>query len=42
MAYRLTYQAPNRTLNDKEVGKLRNRIIKNLETKLQAKVRKPD
>ena len=42
MAYRLTYQAPNRTLTDKEVGKLRERIIDNLEKELKAKVRKPD
>jgi phenylalanyl-tRNA synthetase beta chain len=42
MAYRLTYQAPNRTLTDKDVGKLRMRIIKQLEKQLAAKVRKAD
>ena len=42
MAYRLTYQAPNRTLNDKDVGKLRERIIQQLEKELGAKVRKAD
>ncbi len=42
MAYRLTYQAPNRTLTDKNVGKLRVRIIKQLEKELAAKVRKAD
>jgi len=42
MAYRLTYQAPNRTLTDKDVGKLRVRIIKQLEKELAAKVRKAD
>ena len=42
MAYRLTYQAPNRTLMDKDVGKLRVRIIKQLEKELGAKVRKAD
>ena len=42
MAYRLTYQAPNRTLTDKNIKKLRDRIIKNLEKELGAKVRKAD
>jgi len=42
MAYRLTYQAPNRTLTDKDVGKLRDRIIGKLENELKATVRKPD
>lgn len=42
MAYRLTYQAPNRTLTDKDVGKLRIRIINLLEKELGAKVRKAD
>ncbi len=42
LAYRLTYQAPNRTLTDKEVGKLRNRIIKQLEKELDVKVRKAE
>jgi phenylalanyl-tRNA synthetase beta chain len=42
MAYRLTYQAPNRTLTDKDVGKIRVRIIKQLEKELEAKIRKAD
>jgi phenylalanyl-tRNA synthetase beta chain len=42
LAYRLTYQAPNRTLTDKEVGKLRNRIIIQLEKGLGVKVRKAE
>lgn len=42
MAYRLTYQAPDRTLTDQNVGKLRARIIKQLEKELGAKVRKAD
>ncbi len=42
MAYRLTYQAPNRTLTDQDVGKLREKIIKGLEQELGAKVRKAD
>ena len=40
MAYRLTYQAPNRTLTDGEVGKLRSRIIQQLEKELGARVRR--
>jgi len=42
MAYRLTYQAPNRTLTDKNVEKLRLRIIKQIEKELGAKVRKAE
>ena len=42
MAYRLTYQAPNRTLTDKNVEKLRKRIIDKLEKTLDAKVRKAE
>lgn len=42
LAYRLIYMAPNRTLTDKEVGKLRERIIAKLEKDLDARVRKPD
>ncbi len=40
LAFRLTYQAPNRTLTDKEIGKLRERIIVQLEKDLGVKVRK--
>ncbi len=39
LAYRLTYQAPNRTLTDKEIGKQRERIIAQLEKELGVKVR---
>ena len=42
LAYRLTYQAPNRTLTDKEIGKLRERIIKQLEKEMDIKVRKAE
>jgi phenylalanyl-tRNA synthetase beta chain len=42
MAYRLTYQAPNRTLTDNDIGKLRVRIINQLEKELGVKVRKAD
>ena len=39
LAYSLTYQAPDRTLTDKEVSKIRNKIIRNLERELGAKLR---
>lgn len=39
LAYRLTYQAPDRTLTDSEVAQVRNRIIKRLEQELGAKLR---
>jgi phenylalanyl-tRNA synthetase beta chain len=42
LAYRLTWQAPNRTLNDQEVGKLRERVIQKLEKELKARVRKAE
>jgi phenylalanyl-tRNA synthetase beta chain len=42
LAYRLTWQAPNRTLNDKEVGKMRERVMQTLEKELKAKVRKAE
>jgi len=42
LAYRLTWQAPDRTLNDSEVGKLRQRVIQTLEKKLKAKVRRAE
>jgi phenylalanyl-tRNA synthetase beta chain len=42
LAYRLTWQAPNRTLNDKEVGKMRERVIQVLEKEIKAKVRRAD
>jgi phenylalanyl-tRNA synthetase beta chain len=39
LAYRLTYQAAERTLTDGEVAQIRNRIIQQLETKLGARLR---
>jgi len=39
LAYRLTYQAMDRTLTDSEVSTLRNKIIKRLEYELKAKLR---
>jgi len=42
LAYRLTWQAPNRTLNDQETGKLREKVIQKLEKELKAKVRKAE
>ncbi len=39
LAYRLTYQALDRTLTDSEVNQVRNKIIKRLEAELQVKLR---
>lgn len=39
LAYRLTYQAAERTLTDGEVAQIRNRIIQQLETELGARIR---
>jgi phenylalanyl-tRNA synthetase beta chain len=39
LAYNLTYIAPDRTLTDKEVLKVRNRIIRMLDEELGAKLR---
>jgi len=39
LAYRLTYQAPDRTLTDKEAAKIRQRIIRALERELGAVLR---
>ncbi|MBN1487787.1 MAG: phenylalanine--tRNA ligase subunit beta [Anaerolineae bacterium] len=39
LAFALTYQAPDRSLDEKDVGKLRNRIIKQLERGLKAQLR---
>ena len=39
LAYSLTYQAPDRTLTDKEVAKVRNKIVKRLERELGAQLR---
>jgi phenylalanyl-tRNA synthetase beta chain len=39
LAYKLTYQHPERTLTDDEVAKLRSRITKRLEQELGAQLR---
>jgi phenylalanyl-tRNA synthetase beta chain len=39
LAYSLTYIAPDRTLTDKEVLKVRNRIIRLLDEELGAQLR---
>ncbi|MEA3341464.1 MAG: phenylalanine--tRNA ligase subunit beta, partial [Chloroflexota bacterium] len=39
LAYRLTYQADDRTLTDREVGKLRGKIVRRLERELGAALR---
>lgn len=39
LAYSLTYQAPDRTLTDKEVAKVRTKIVKRLEREFGAKLR---
>jgi phenylalanyl-tRNA synthetase beta chain len=39
LAYRLTYQADDRTLTDREVAKLRGKIVRRLERELNATLR---
>jgi phenylalanyl-tRNA synthetase beta chain len=39
LAYRLVYQADDRTLTDKEVAKLRSKIVRRLERELEAALR---
>jgi phenylalanyl-tRNA synthetase beta chain len=39
LAYRLVYQADNRTLTDKEVAKLRGKIVCRLEREIDASLR---
>jgi phenylalanyl-tRNA synthetase beta chain len=39
LAYRLTYQADDRTLTDKEVAKVRSKIVRRLERELEASLR---
>jgi len=39
LAYSLTYQAPDRTLTDKEVAKIRSKIIRLLDRELGARLR---
>jgi phenylalanyl-tRNA synthetase beta chain len=39
LAYSIVYQAPDRTLTDEEVAKIRKRIVGALDKKLKAKLR---
>jgi phenylalanyl-tRNA synthetase beta subunit len=39
LAYRLTYQAPDRTLTDAEAAKIRERIVKRLKEEVGAGLR---
>ncbi len=39
LAYNLTYQAPDRTLTDREAADIRNRIVKHLEQEIGARLR---
>jgi phenylalanyl-tRNA synthetase beta chain len=39
LAYALTYQAPDRTLTDKEAAKIRKKIVKRLEYEIKAELR---
>ena len=39
LAYALTYQAPDRTLTDKEAAKIRNKIVRRLEHEIGAELR---
>ncbi len=39
LAYALTYQAPDRTLTDEEVARVRERIVRHLEQRLEARLR---
>ncbi len=39
LAYSIVYQAPDRTLTDEEVAKIRGRIIKQLDEEVEAKLR---
>ena len=39
LAYALTYQSPERTLNDQEAAQIRQRIIRRLDQELGAKIR---
>ncbi|MBN2043485.1 MAG: phenylalanine--tRNA ligase subunit beta [Anaerolineales bacterium] len=39
LAYSLTYQAPDRTLTDSEVAKIRTKIVKRLEREVNAQLR---
>ena len=39
LAYRLTYQAEDRTLTDEEVARVRDKIVRRLEEELDARLR---
>ena len=39
LAYSLTFQASDRTLTDEEVGKIRKKIVRRLESEFQATLR---
>jgi phenylalanyl-tRNA synthetase beta chain len=39
LAYKLTYQHPERTLKDEEVAKVRTKIVRRLEKEISAKIR---
>jgi len=39
LAYSITYQAPDKTLTDKDVAGIRTRIVQRLEQELGAKLR---
>ncbi len=39
LAFRVTYQAPDRTLTDKQVGKIRERIVRHVEKTLGGQLR---
>jgi phenylalanyl-tRNA synthetase beta chain len=39
LAYKLTYQNPERTLKDEEVAKVRVKIVRRLEKEISAKLR---
>ena len=39
IAYSLVFRANDRTLSEKEIGKVMNKILKGLETELQAQLR---
>jgi phenylalanyl-tRNA synthetase beta chain len=39
LAYRLVFRAPDRTLNDAEVARIRQKIVRGLEHDLDATIR---
>jgi len=40
IAFKLLFQAPDRTLTDEEVNEVFNQIVKNLKTEYEAEIRK--